>query len=350
MSIGTLLMRVDVGVAVGVGHLMRCLALAEAWRSRGGDVLVVVPDGVPDGLHDRVISTGCDLLVVAEEPLNEGWLLEAERRDAAWLVLDGYGFGPEVMDRARRSGRPVLVIDDDARWDRYPVSMLLNQNLHAWAGAYSRKTVASLLLGPRHALIRSEFRGWTDWQRKIPSCAKNVLVTLGGADSGGHTERVVLALRAVGGRSSENELKVRAVVGGANPRLDRLRDIAGMETGVEILSNVRDMAELMRWCDVAVSASGSTVWELALLKTPMLLATASKVEEPVASSLGAAEAALVLGRLDDLDIEAIAAAVAGILPDKTLRARLSGAAANLVDGNGVERVVDQMLAISSSTG
>jgi UDP-2,4-diacetamido-2,4,6-trideoxy-beta-L-altropyranose hydrolase len=350
MSIGTLFIRVDVGVVVGAGHLMRCLALAEVWRGRGGDVVMAVPDGLSNGLRDRVASVGCDVFTVPEESSTEGWLSEAGRRDAAWLVLDGYDFGPDVMGRARRSGLPVLVLDDDARQDRYPVSMVLNQNLHARAEAYTRKTEARLLLGPRHALIRSEFRGWSNWKRDIPSCARNVLVTLGGADPGGHTERVIQALRVVGERFSEKKLSVRVVVGGANPRLDRLREIAETETGIEILSNVQDMGALMRWCDVAVSASGSTVWELALFQTAMLLATASKVEEPVASSLRAADAALVLGRLDDLSVEAITAAVAEILPNETLRARLASAAANLVDGNGAERVVDQMLAISPSTG
>ena len=346
-----LLIRADAGAGVGAGHLMRCLALVEAWRERGGAVDVVVPDTLPAGLATRIGEVGASISRAPSDPRDGGWLAAtAEAGDATWLVVDGYRFGADYLRDAARSGRPVLAIDDDARHGSYPVTAVLNQNLHARAEDYAGKTDARLLLGPEHALIRSEFRGWGEWKRSIPARAKNILVTLGGADPGGHTDKVIEASRVLRARSPEVDLQVRVIVGAANPRLDTLRTTIEGSVGIEILSDVRDMGALMRWCDLAISASGSTVWELALFRTPMLLATASIAEEPVAASLKAAGAAMYLGRLADLEVAALADAIAGVVADHDLRSRLSRVAAGLVDGAGAGRVVDQMLAILGAPG
>jgi UDP-2,4-diacetamido-2,4,6-trideoxy-beta-L-altropyranose hydrolase len=168
------------------------------------------------------------------------------------------------MAAAGASGRPVLMLDDDARHARYPVRAVLNQNLHARAEDYAGKTTATLMLGPRHALIRQDLRNWRHWKRHHPEAASKLLVTLGGADSGGHTQKVIQALGQLKHRSPEARIVARVVVGGANPQAGALRASASENPDVELLFDVRDMAAQIRWCDAALSASGSTVWELAL--------------------------------------------------------------------------------------
>ena len=351
MSIGALLIRADAGEGIGAGHLMRCLALAETWKERGGVVEIVAAASLPDRLAARIGEVGAGLSR-ARRGLQDGCGLAeiARDRNASWLVVDGYRFDADYLRDAAGSGRPMLVIDDDARHASYPVTAVLNQNLHARAEDYAGKTGARLLLGPSHVLIRSEFRGWRGWNRSIPARGSKILVTLGGADPGGHTGKVIEAIQAFQRQSLELDLRVRVIVGAANPRLDALRALLETSDGMQILSDVRDMGEQMRWCDLAISASGSTVWELALFRTPMLLATASSAEEPVAVSLKGADAALHLGRLEDLDVASLAEAIAGVVGDEDTRSRLSVAAGGLVDGDGAGRVVDQMLAISAASG
>ncbi len=342
MSVGTLVIRADAGAKVGAGHLMRCLALAEAWIARRGRVIMAVPPDLPDGLVERIRTLGAAMHRLPSGAEEVGSLLRlVGAEDAAWIAVDGYRFGADWLQAISQAGRPVLSIDDDARHQAYPSTLILNQNLHARREDYSGKTRAELLLGPRFALIRPEFRSQPEWRRVIPARASKLLVTLGGADPGGHTARVIDALRGL-----EAAPAGRVVAGAANPRLEAVRMAAGSASGVEILCDVRDMGEQMRWCDLAVSASGSTVWELALFATPMLLGTASEVEEPVAQSLQSAGAALHLGRLAELRLDDLRAAVADTIADRAVRSRLSGAASGLVDGNGAARVVDRMLALS----
>ncbi|MDG2284012.1 MAG: hypothetical protein P8N43_00535, partial [Alphaproteobacteria bacterium] len=223
-------------------------------------------------------------------------------------------------------------------------------NLHARADDYAGKTRARLMLGPRHALIRRDLRARKDWRRLIQDSARKVLITLGGADPGGHTGRALEAMLAIRERSSDLDLQVHAVVGAANPRLDTLRRSMKPHDWIQISWDVWDMGQEIRWCDLALSASGSTVWELVMFQTPMLLGTASAVEEPVAASLAAVGAAKVLGRLRERSVEEISAAVEELLRDQGALARLSDEAAKVVDGEGTSRVIDQMLAISRGSG
>lgn len=341
------MIRADVGAGVGAGHLMRCLALAEAWIERGGGVTVALPADVPDGLAARVAAIGAELARTPVGSDDLAWLIRRSMAlKARWIVVDGYRFDADYLTAASEAGAPLLALDDDARHLAYPVRLILNQNLHARSEAYLGKTDAPILLGPSYALIRSEFRGFKDWRRRIPPVAEKVLVTLGGADPGGHTARLIEAFRVLGARDQTSTPAVRVVVGAANPRLQALREAVADQPEIEILSDVQDMGAQMRWCDLAISAAGSTVWELALLGTPMMLATASEVEEPVARSLADIGAARHLGRLADLEVGALAGQVGEILGDPTARERLRDTAGGLVDGQGAGRVVDQMLAMS----
>lgn len=348
--LGTLLIRADGGPDIGAGHLMRCLALTEAWRQRGGAVLIVTAP-LPDGLARRVANAGAESLVV-DRDADDGRSLAAlaARRSVDWIVIDGYGFGPTYMAAVGETGRPILLIDDDARHEDYPVRALLNQNLHARAEGYAGKTTGRLLLGPRYALIRETLRDHQRWRRDYPETAAKVLLTFGGADPGGHGGMAIEALMRLHGSASLPDFSSRVVVGAANPRAGALRAQASDSPAIEILRDVQDMGAEIRWCDLAVSAAGSTVWELALFQTPMLLATASSVEEPVADSLAVAGAARVLGRLAGLGVDDIAGAISELLTDMAARRDLGAAAGALVDGDGADRVVEQMAALSIGPG
>lgn len=341
----TLLVRADAGPSIGAGHVMRCLALAQAWQQRGGEVVFATASEMP-GLAARISAMDMVTRMLPLEVSSQevGGRKDAEETvelarqiDALWVVVDGYDFDAAYQAHLRDAGLRVLWIDDEAHAEHYVADRVLNQNLHAEETLYVQRDPSTrLLLGPRYALLRREFSRWQGWERRIPPKVRKVLVTLGGGDPDNVTLKVLQSLQQL----ELPELEVKAVVGGLNPHLPRLRAwIESSDIAVELLHDVADMSELMAWADLAISAAGSTSWELAFMGLPALLVVTAENQQSVAAELSACGAAVSLGDADKLSANKLAAEVGRLVTDRDLRQELAEWGQRLVDGLGPSRIL-----------
>ena len=151
-----LLLRADASEKIGTGHVMRCLALAGAWQSRGGTAVFVSSCANPT-LRERISRSGSEFISLGPETAgsvsNEG-MTSVLSSKTAFVVLDGYHFGPEDQRLIQASGHNVAVIDDTAHCGRYDAEMILNQNLGAQRLKYVCPPETLLLLGPSYSLLR----------------------------------------------------------------------------------------------------------------------------------------------------------------------------------------------------
>lgn len=340
-----LLVRVDAGREVGTGHAMRCLALAQAWRDSGGAARFLMAETLP-AIVERLRAEGVDVAEVAAAP---GSVADAKATSAlavslrpAWVVLDGYRFGPEFQERLKEEGCRVLAIDDYGHAGRYAADLVLNQNLSAKPGLYAdRPSGTRLLLGPKYALLQRTFRERTPRVRPPAGPSRRILVTIGGVDPRNVTLSVLDALRKI----KSDGLEVRIVVGSGNPNEPALDAAARSSDGsVRLERDPHDMAQLMDWADIALAAAGTTAWELAYMGVPMLLCSVAGNQRPVASALAAAGAARDLGTSNELRPETIVAEVERLLASPVDRAAMSKRAREIVDGQGVARVMTEMKA------
>ena len=171
--------------------------------------------------------------------------------------------------------------------------------------------------------------------------ARRILVSMGGADPGNVTTRVLDAIAGLG-------LEIRAVVGAANPHLAEVRAAAAM-AGAEICVQVGDMRELMTWADLAITAGGSTCWEMCLIGLPMVAICIAENQRGIVRGLGAAGAALDAGDSGSFDAGRLADIVSATVVDQSLRRNLSLVARRLVDGRGADRVVAAMRSFPAFT-
>ncbi len=343
-NIGKLLIRVHSGKSVGLGHLMRCLSLAEAWCEHGGSVSFA-SEFVPKNLLPRASFNEIDWIEVEEFGESGRELSEiAERIAADLIVIDGYKFDPGYMQWAGKRGHPILVVDDDARHHSYPVDILLNQNVYGSADIYSGKTNAKLLLGPKFALLRKEFREWRNWERKYPATASKFLITLGGSDSENSTFKVVQAFLNFQKLHAEYDIEMRVILGPINPHIASLKAFTSKQKHIKLFIDVKDIGEHMRWCDIALSASGSTTLELALFQTPMVIGAATWSEERVANAIEAMSAAKFIGRFSDVKERQLICVIYELLNNSILRKSFGVAAGDIVDGLGTNRVIKSLLA------
>jgi RimJ/RimL family protein N-acetyltransferase len=193
-----------------------------------------------------------------------------------------------------------------------------------------------LLLGERYLLLRREFLAERTQAREIPAIARRVLVTLGGSDSENVTATVIQALQHV----KIDRLEATVVVGGSNPHLARLREvIKESHIPIHLEHNVANVAPLMQWADIAVSAAGSTVWELAYMGLPSLLVVTAENQRPIAEGLESLRATHNLGWRRDLTIYDITRRLSALAVSAELRRLMSERGSAMIDGHGADRVV-----------
>ena len=172
------LIRTDANSQIGSGHLMRCLALAQAWQ-RDCDRAIFATQSLSPLLASRLASENMAVMPISSpagtaEDARETATL-AHHVEAQWLVVDGYHFGTDYQQTIKAAGLFLLVLDDYGHCDRYYADAILNQNISADERWYlQRENDTRLLLGTRYILLRREFWQWQNWQRKIPKIARKI--------------------------------------------------------------------------------------------------------------------------------------------------------------------------------
>jgi RimJ/RimL family protein N-acetyltransferase len=136
---------------------------------------------------------------------------------------------------------------------------------------------------------------------------------------------------------------VKILVGAANEHVSAVEEqLAEAPGDMRLLTDVDDVPALMAWADVALSAAGTTAWELACMGLPAAVVVLADNQRPIAEQLADAGAAVDLGPADAVTTERIAAEVESLCRDAPRRRAQSEAGRQLIDGRGAGRVVTVM--------
>jgi UDP-2,4-diacetamido-2,4,6-trideoxy-beta-L-altropyranose hydrolase len=318
---------------------MRCFALAQAWQDSGGQCIFAMAESTP-GIERRLQEEKMEVARLtadagtAKDAMQIGRL--AGERNAAWIVVDGYQFGSDYQAAIKAAGIKSLFVDDNAHAGPYSADLVLNQNIHATASLYAeREPSTRLLLGPRYAMLRREFRRWRKWRREIPASGRKILVTMGGSDPNNLTAKVIEAIRQV----SNPALEVVVLVGGSNPHLAALEAmLRERKQSLRLIADAPDVGEWMIWADAAIAGAGTTFWEMCFLGLPGILLVLAENQESVAAAASRMGIAWSLGAGMGVSASAIAGKLEELLGSDCERTSQSEKGRKLIDGRGAERV------------
>jgi UDP-2,4-diacetamido-2,4,6-trideoxy-beta-L-altropyranose hydrolase len=322
---------------------MRCIALAQAWTDNSGRAAFASANLAPS-LLDRIRDEGFDCSAIAAEP---GGLADAAatattalQASARVVVIDGYHFGQDYRAPLHAAGLATAAIDDNGEAGPCGDNLILNQNIHAAPTLYAAGGCrAKLLLGTRYVLLRREFQQRIRRGASRDGPVRNVLVTLGAVDRDNVTERVMQAMQDV----DLDGAAVRIIAGGANPHRTALGRAAGSLPGAQIISEPgAAMADLIAGADLAVTAGGTTMWELAALGVPFLPVVVAENQRLSAKAMAALGYPTVLA--ENIAGE-LPAKLQGLIRDAGLRRSLAAAGQRLVDGDGASRVCTEIAAL-----
>lgn len=322
--------RTDGNPAAGLGHVRRCLALAAA-LGPSFDVRFFLSGSEDVAGLIRREGFRCDLV----SPLFQDTLAAVHAAEAAALVIDSY----EVTSRhygAVRSRLGLLVILDDA--GRYPLPAGLVVNPAPGAAEPPGENGTRYLLGPRFALLRREFADPVT--REIGEQVGRLLLILGGT-----TRASLIAALARIARRTLPAAVLDLVVGPVGDDASRVAGALSGLDGVSVHAAPEGVRSLMLEADLAVTAGGVTVFELAATGTPAVGVELAPNQRPNLAGMAEAGALLVAGRVGDASLDgAVARALGRLAPDVESRRAMSRRGRELVDGRGAERVAEAIRA------
>lgn len=349
--------RVDASAQMGTGHLMRCLTLAEALRERGVQTHFICREHV--GNLIALLQQKAMPISVLPAPTagdttyGEGyaaWLGTTQAEDAEqtikalngekpdWLVVDHYGLRIEWEKRLRPHVGKLMVIDDLAN-RHHDCDVLLDQNYSAEGEQRYASFVTPLckvLLGPRYALLRKEFKAIRERLEPRAHKLKKILIFFTAGDDQGETMKAIQGIELFGKVEC-----VDVVVGQANPgNVEIIKKCDELHWGYHC--QVDYMPRLIAQADLVIGAGGSSNWERCALGVPALVAILAENQAPIAQALGLAGVIYNLGWSRDLQAADYANALITLNHD--CLAAMSEKALALVDAKGAERMVDVLLA------
>jgi len=311
--LGKLLIRADASVAMGTGHVMRCLALAQAWQDAGGQAVVAAAE-LTETIRARVLSEGCEIAAVAGTPGGvedaTHTVAIAREQDAAWVAVDGYHFDGAYEQAIKSAGLKLLWLADDGLDRLCQADFILNQNFDASESMYPQRAPHTrLLLGLRFVLLRREFRAWSTLRRAASPEVRKILVSMGGSDPDNVTGLVIDALRMV---------KI-------SDWLER---------------SVFNMPELISNADLAIIAAGGTLWEMLYLACPVLSFGRDPLQRRILDALQSHGIVRHLGDPRAMEPAGVAEAMDELSSSHSERARMATLGREQVDGEGAKRVAD----------
>ena len=358
--------RTDASLQIGTGHVMRCLALANALAEHGAQCEFICrehPGNLIEFIRDQGFTThSIPVLSVTDsgtistgpEPAHQHWLGATQHQDAEacthllagsppdWLITDHYALDSRWELALAPHYQKLMVIDDLA--DRlHACDILLDQTLGRESKDYLPfvPTSCQLLCGTSYALLRLEFSSLRPYslQRRTSGALRELLINMGGVDKDNVTGQVLAALHAC---TLPEDCRITVVMGSTAPWLEEIRNQAQrLPWSNRVLVGVSDMAQLMADSDLAIGAAGTTAWERCCLGLPTIMLMMADNQLKVAQSLSAAGGAAVLHSGTDLAPQ-LAELMTNLLEQPKALQTMSEAALQVVDGYGAQ-VIAQLL-------
>lgn len=333
--------RCDASPRIGVGHLIRCLALAEELLARGAEVVFLGSVEGSEWARSQLGARGLTLVPAEQTP--EGLAGQAGRLGLNAMVMDSYDLAPGCGDALRRSGVTVLAIVDGET--EQGADLFLNQNLGAEEAGVAAPPGAVRLAGAEFALLRDSVR---EHRVPLPRPARpgppRLLCFFGGTDAAGAAVTIAELAIATG---EPFEATVVAADLPTEHALAALRVERGQS--VTPIAPTDRLPALAAQADVAVIAAGGSTWEMLCLGVPTCLIWVAENQRQAYENVVSRGLAVGLGNIAELSRTPLGAVrgLRSLLVDADARAALAERGAAAVDGRGRERVASALLDLSA---
>lgn len=340
----TLLIRADGNANIGAGHIMRCMSIGIAARKAGIKVIFVTADesfiSILEANQFEVFILNSNYEKMEEELHVLLPVLNEKNPDI--ILLDSYYVTYDYMNELRKYAK--LVYIDDVLSFSYPVDVLINYNIYAkeedYRKLYIHERVPHLLLGGTYVPLREEFQ--TGKTITVKKDVTDIMFSAGGADP----ERIAIRFveKAIS-KKELNDVNFHIVLGSFEPDKEEIEKISKIKNNIKAHSNVKRMSDLMWQCDLAVSAAGSTLYELCACGVPTI--TYVLADNQLQGAKEFSNRGIMINAGDDRKesdvVINIMEAIERIIVSVDRRKQMQKNGLYYIDGKGAEKIIEELM-------
>lgn len=337
-----ILFRADGNEKIGLGHIMRCLSIALALRDDGTEVRFVIADNRCEPI---IVQKGFECIVLNTDYSNMESEFSAfervvEELKPGIIVIDSYYINEQYLKRIGKQVKTAYI--DDILAFPYPVNTLINYNIFSSQADYDElykkvKKKPRFVLGTDYVPLRKEF---SDCAYRKSEKVNNILVSTGGAD----TQHIAVKFLEYLNDNPERLIGycLEFIVGSVNRDIERIKELSDKLPNVKLMIDVKNMKKLMCGCDLAVSAAGSTLYELCVCSVPTITYVIADNQMPAARAFEQKGLMVNIGDLRNKENigELIYNFIIELIKDKEKRESMVKSAYELVNKDGSIKIAE----------
>lgn len=255
--------RVDMNEVIATGHVMRCLSIADAAKEMGKETIFITADEKP---LELLRKRGYEPMVLGTDWKNMEQELEIlipfiQQNNISKLLIDSYQATEEYLERLEKVTQIFYLDDVDAF--EYPVS-----NVICYANYYSKlsygkyKGDTKFYLGTFYMPIRKVFQNCEP--KEIKENIENIMILSGGSDHYHMIEHIADLFK------KHSDVQTNVICGAFYSDFEGLKEKFKGYANVRFYQNVSNLEEFMDKADLAISAGGTTLYELCAKGTPTI--------------------------------------------------------------------------------
>ena len=250
-----LIIRVDGGEQIGMGHLVRCLAISEMIKDKFKIEFACL--SIPEITLNEINDLNHKVSIYKTE--NE-FISSIEKNEL--VLIDGYIFDEEYQ-RLIKGTNAILICIDDLNDKEFYCDLIINHSIGSKTRNYKIQKYTRLAIGPEYALLRKPFLEQAKMKRVIKKI-DSILICFGGADEFNLTE---LSLKAA--IQFKEFKKIVVITGVAYKHINSLNKTINSDNRIIHRSNLSafEMRDEMIASDLAIAPGSGILYELMACKS-----------------------------------------------------------------------------------
>lgn len=327
--------RADGSSNIGMGHIMRCMAIAKEFKKRNIEVLFITKQN--EIVSNILVENKLKIINITPMNLKEEILIVKNillKENIDTILVDSYYLSDNYLNQLSVACKLLISIDDNNLYTN-PSDIIINPNIYGPdLNYYVKNSKVKLLLGWDYIILRDEFINLSPII--INEKVKNILVTMGGTDINNYTIKVLKSINNI-------EATINVIIGSGFKCIDEIKRISEDKTNINLIYNPSNIAQVMKENDIAISAGGTTIYELASLGIPTILITQAENQKNLAEKVDKLKLMNYLGCFKEVKEEYIEKNVVQLMKDKQSREYMSNECKNIINRNGVANIINEIL-------